>query len=161
MNATDALAVIAAALVSVLATAVLSKPDMKASTKRGIALVLAVLLGSVAAVISGQIDGVPESAVALVQKVVISAAAVVAAAQGFHRQLAGALGSLSAATSPSVTPTADAATDPGLPEDDPQADPGLPEEADYTPEHAEDVSTEPPSVIPDGEGVARAVRDSV
>jgi hypothetical protein len=151
MNATDALAVIAAALVSILATAVVVKPGWSAAAKRGVALILALVLGTVAAIISGQITGIPEPAVALVQKIVISAAAVVAAAQGFHRQLAGALGSLSAATSPTVAPAPDAATDPGLPEDDPLADPGLPEETepDYTPEHAEE-----PSVIPDGVGVA-------
>lgn len=146
MNPTDALAVCAAAVVTVVATAILSKPDMKASTKRGIALVVAVLLGAVAAVISGQITGIPESTTAMVQKIVVSAAAVVAAAQGFHRQLAGALGSLSAATSPTVAP------DPP----EPQADPGLPDDtvpvdhSDDIPEHA----AEEPSVIPDSEGVA-------
>lgn len=103
MTATDALAVIAAALVSILATAVVVKPGWSAATKRGVALILALILGAVAALISGQITGIPESAVALVQKIIISAAAVVAAAQGFHRQLAGALGSLSAATSPTAT----------------------------------------------------------
>jgi hypothetical protein len=92
----------------------------------------------VAAILSGQITGIPESAVALVQKIVISAAAVVAAAQGFHRQLSGALGSLSAATSPThseaeITPADD-------------------EDAEIPRHSADDL--EPPSVIPDGEGVA-------
>lgn len=149
MNATDALAVVAAALVSVVATAVVARPSMKASTKRGIALAAAVLLGVVAALISGQINGVPESTQALVQKIVVSAAAVVAAAQGFHRQLAGALGSLSAATSPTATvvEVAPSDTDDVIHLDD---------EGVEIPRRSadQDDGGEAASVIPDGEGVA-------
>jgi hypothetical protein len=146
MTATDALAVIAAALVSILATAVVARPTMSAAAKRGIALVLAVVLGAVAAIISGQITGIPESAVALVQKIIISAAAVVAAAQGFHRQLAGALGSLSAATSPTHSVVEVAPADDDIIH--------LDDEEAEIPRHSAD-EDEAPSVIPDGEGVAR------
>lgn len=145
MNATDALAVIAAALVSILATAVVVKPGWSAATKRGVALILALVLGAVAAIISGQITGIPESAVALVQKIVISAAAVVAAAQGFHRQLAGALGTLSAATSPTATVVEVAPADDDVIH--------LDDEGVEIPRHSAD-EDEAPSVVPDGEGIA-------
>lgn len=148
MNATDALAIVAAALVSVVATAVVARPSMKASTKRGIALAAALVLGAVAAIISGQITGIPESAQALVQKIIISAAAVVAAAQGFHRQLAGALGSLSAATSPTATVVEVAPTDNEVIH--------LDDEGVEIPRRSadQDDGGEVASVIPDGEGVA-------
>jgi hypothetical protein len=135
--------------VSILATAVVVKPGWSAATKRGVALILALVLGAVAAIISGQITGIPESAVALVQKIVISAAAVVAAAQGFHRQLAGALGTLSAATSPTATVVEVAPSD---------ADDviHLDDEGVEIPRRSadEDDGGEAASVIPDGEGVA-------
>lgn len=143
MNPNDALAVITAALVSVLATAVVARPTWSANAKRATAAGIAVTLGLLSAVIDGQISGVPESVTAWVRVAVVNVAAVIAAAQGLHRQFSGALGSLSAVTSPAAAPAPDGMTDPGLPEDDPLADPGLPEHA-----------AEPPSVIPDGEGVA-------
>lgn len=153
MTATDALAVIAAALVSILGTSVIVRPSWSANRKRAVALILALVLGVAAALISGQIAGVPASVTHLVQQAIISAAAVVAAAQGFHRQLAGALGVLEKATSPTttvVTVTPDS-TDPS----EIVLDDEIPDEtvtdaaADYTPEHAADAS-----VVPDGEGVA-------
>jgi hypothetical protein len=122
MTATDALAVIVAALVSTTGTAVVVRPGWSAKSKRLTALIIALVLGILAALIAGQISGVPGSVTAVVQQVVISAAAVVAAAQGFHRQMAGALGVLESATSPTVIEgelQPDAAPDPAAPEPDP------------------------------------------
>lgn len=149
MTATAALAVIVAALVSILGTSVIVRPSWSANRKRATALILALVLGVAAALISGQIAGVSASVTHVVQQAVISAAAVVAAAQGFHRQLAGALGVLEKATSPTTTvvTVAPDGTDPS----DIILDDDLTEAADHTPEHAE---TDSPSVVPDGEGVA-------
>lgn len=124
MNATDALAVIAAALVSTAGTAVIARPGWSAKSKRLTALIIALVLGILAALIAGQISGVPGSVTGVVQQVVISAAAVVAAAQGFHRQMAGALGVLESATSPAVIegelqPDPEPEPDPAAPEPDP------------------------------------------
>lgn len=149
MTATAALAVIAAALVSVLGTSVIVRPSWSANRKRAVALILALVLGVAAALISGQIAGVPASVTHVVQQAIISAAAVVAAAQGFHRQLAGALGVLEKATSPTTT-VVTVAPDSNDPSEI-VLDDDLTEAADHTPEHAEDDS---PSVVPDGEGIA-------
>jgi hypothetical protein len=70
-----------------------------------------------------------------VQQVVISAAAVVAAAQGFHRQMSGALGVLESATSPAVIE--------GEVQPDAEPAPAAPEPA---PDPIEDVSPEPVDV---------------
>lgn len=136
MTATAALAVIAAALVSILGTSVIVRPSWSANRKRATALVLALVLGVAAALISGQIAGVPASVTHLVQQAVISAAAVVAAAQGFHRQLAGALGVLEKATSPTTT-VVTVASDSNDPSEI-VLDDDLTEADGYTPAHAED-----------------------
>lgn len=135
MNATDALAVIVAALISTAGTAVIVRPGWSAKSKRLTALVVALVLGVLAALISGQISGVPGSVTAVVQQVVISAAAVVAAAQGFHRQMSGALGVLESATSPAVIE--------GEVQPDAEPAPAAPEPA---PDPIEDVSPEPVDV---------------
>lgn len=150
MTATAALAVIAAALVSILGTSVIVRPSWSANRKRATALVLALVLGVAAALISGQIAGVSASVTHVVQQAVISAAAVVAAAQGFHRQLAGALGVLEKATSPTTT-VVTVAPDSTDPADIILDDDVLAAAEEHTPEHAADDS---PSVVPDGEGVA-------
>ena len=132
VTATAALAVIAAALVSILGTSVIVRPSWSANRKRATALILALVLGVAAALISGQIAGVSASVTHVVQQVIISMAAVVAAAQGFHRQLAGALGVLEKATSPATVEGPTLAAEDGEPTlGDAEAD-------GYTPAHAED-----------------------
>lgn len=157
MTATAALATIAAALVSVLGTSVIVRPTWSANRKRTIALVLAVALGVVSAAVTGQL-GLSDSTVHIVTRVVVMIAVVIVASQGFHRQLAGALGVLEKATSPTATvvTVAPDSTDPSeivLDDEIPstEAVSVAAAAADYTPEHAEDAS-----VIPDGEGVATA-----
>ena len=151
MTTTTALATIAAALVSILGTSVIVRPTWSANRKRTIALVLAVALGVVSAAVTGQL-GLSDSTVHIVTRVVVMIAVVIVASQGFHRQLAGALGVLERATSPTTTvvTVAPDSTDPS----EIVLDDEIPDETvtaatdDYTPEHAE------PSVVPDGEGVA-------
>lgn len=136
MTATAALAVIVAALVSVLGTSIIVRPSWSANRKRTVALILALVLGVVAALVSGQISGIPASITHVIQQAVISAAAVVAAAQGFHRQLAGALGVLEKATSPTTT-VVTVASDSNDPSEI-VLDDDLTEADGYTPAHAED-----------------------
>lgn len=133
MTAADALAVIVAALVSTAGTAVIVRPGWSAKSKRLTALVVALVLGVLAALISGQISGVPGSVTGVVQQVIISAAAVVAAAQGFHRQMSGALGVLESVTSPAVIEG----------EVQPDAEPGPAADPEPDPEPIEDVAPEP------------------
>ena len=59
MTAIDALGIIAAALVTVYATAIAAHPTMTATRKRSIAAIMAGTLGILSAIITGAIDGIP------------------------------------------------------------------------------------------------------
>lgn len=152
MTVVTALATIAAALVSILTTSVIVRPTWSANRKRTIALVMALVLGFISAAVTGQL-GLPEPAVQVVTRVVVMIAAVIVASQGFHRQLAGALGVLEKVTSPTTTvvTVAPDSTDPS----EIVLDDDLTETVtDHTPEHAETDASDSPTVVPDGEGVA-------
>lgn len=149
MTTTTALATIAAALVSILGTSVIVRPSWSANRKRTIALVLAGALGVVSAAVTGQL-GLSDSIVHIVGRVVVMIAVVIVASQGFHRQLAGALGVLEKATSPTAT-VVTVAPDSTDPSEIVLDDDVLAAAEEHTPTHAADDS---PSVVPDGEGVA-------
>lgn len=130
MDITAALSVVAAAVLTILTTALAARPTWSATRKRAVSTGAAIVLGVVAAIATGAIQGVPASWTSWLSSAVISVAVVIGLAQGFHRQWAGALAKLEQATSPTII------------EGEVQPDP--------EPQHA----AEPPSVIPDGEGVA-------
>jgi hypothetical protein len=126
MDITAALSVVAAAVLSVLTAALANRPGWSAGRKRAVSTGTAVVLGVVAAIATGAIDGIPASWTSWLASAIVSVAVVIGLAQGFHRQWAGALGRLESATSPTATTQAEP-----VPAPEPE-----------------------PSVIPDGEGVA-------
>lgn len=146
MDLTSAIAIISAAILTVLGTALAARPTWSSGLKRTISGGAAVVLGIIAAIATGQVAA-PDGWQDWLGHALISVAGVIVLAQGFHRQWAGALTKLSAATSPAaVAVPGDNDAEHAGPTDDVVA-----AATAYTPEHAADDST---SVIPDGEGVA-------
>ena len=87
MTGIDALSIIVAGAVLPLIVAIFARQGLTATQKRGVALAVAALLGTLSALITGQIDGVPESVTAWLVRILGWIAAVVVAGQGFHRQM--------------------------------------------------------------------------
>lgn len=145
MDLTSAIGIISAAIVTVLGTALAARPSWSSGLKRAISGGAAIILGIIAAIATGQVS-TPDGWQDWIGHALISVAGVIALAQGFHRQWAGALTKLSAATSPAEV---------AVPGDNDAAHAGPTDEivaeaaSAYTPEHAEGAS-----VVPDGEGVA-------
>lgn len=105
MDLTTAIGIIAAAAVTVLGTALAARPTWSSGRKRLVSSIAALVLGVVAAVATGKVVGVPQPWIDGLGHVLVSVAGVIALAQGFHRQWAGALDKLAATTSPKVFPT--------------------------------------------------------
>lgn len=98
MELTAAITVIAAALTTVL-TALWARPDMPASRKRLISGSIAVTLGAVVAVATGQIPEVPADVVYWLGRALVIIAIVIAGAQALYAQFKGSLTRLEQATS--------------------------------------------------------------
>lgn len=100
MSTIEALGIIAAALVTVFATAIASRPDMPAGTKRIIAGIFAAALGVIATIITGGIEGIPATAVAWISRTLVTIALVIVAGQGFHQAFKGVLDDIETSTTP-------------------------------------------------------------
>lgn len=83
MELTAAIAVLAAALVP-WGTALLTHPTMAGWLKRALAAVVAVALGTVVALATGQIEGAPDAVVASLGRWLVTVAIVVSLAQGYY-----------------------------------------------------------------------------
>ena len=145
MDLTSAIAIISAAILTVLGTALAARPSWSSGLKRTISGGAAIILGIIAAIATGQV-ATPDGWQDWIGHALISVAGVIALAQGFHRQWAGALTKLSTVTSPAaVAAPGDHDAAHAGPDDDTVS------AATPSPTHAADDS---PSVVPDGEGVA-------
>ena len=100
MSTSEAIGIIADALVTVFATAVAARPNMTANQKRLIAGVFAAVLGIIATVITGGIEGIPATFVAWISQALVTVALVIVSAQGFHSAFKGVLGDVEGATTP-------------------------------------------------------------
>ena len=93
MELTAAIAVIAALLTNLL-TAVSAQPSWTAARKRIVSGAIAVVLGVIVAVATGQIDGVPDDIVARSSRILITVAIIITISQGLYRQFKGSLTAL-------------------------------------------------------------------
>lgn len=84
MDIQSALLVIGAALVVVF-TAIVSKPGMTPKLKRLIAGIFSFVLGTITAVVNGQIEGIPPDFIAWLVKILITVAVVIVASQGIYQ----------------------------------------------------------------------------
>ena len=100
MSTVEAIGIIAAALVTVFATAVAARPNMSANQKRLIAGLFAAVLGIIATVITGGIEGIPATFVAWISQALVTVALVIVAAQGFHAAFKGVLDNVEEASTP-------------------------------------------------------------
>lgn len=98
MTAIEALGVIAAALVTIYATAIAAAPTMTATRKRIIAGLMAGALGILSAIITGAIDGIPADVTAWTTRILITIALVIVASQGFYQAFKGHLKTVEEAT---------------------------------------------------------------
>ena len=98
MTAIDALGIIAAALVTVYATAIAAHPTMTATRKRSIAAIMAGTLGILSAIITGAIDGIPADVAAWTARLLVAIAVTIVASQGFYAAFKGHLKTIEAAT---------------------------------------------------------------
>ena len=87
MTGIDALSIIVAGAVLPLIVAIFARQGLTAAQKRGVALAVAVVLGTLSALVTGQIDGVPETVTAWLVRILGWIAAVVVAGQAIHRQI--------------------------------------------------------------------------
>lgn len=99
MELTAAIAIIVSAIAPFV-TALFTRPDMSATTKRMIAGGIAAVLGAVVAIVTGKVSGVPAEWIASLTWLVITAAVVVSLAQGFYRAFQGTVKTVEIATSP-------------------------------------------------------------
>lgn len=86
MTGIDALPIIAGFLTIWLAAWV-NKPDTRPSVKRAVSIGIAVVLGGLSLIISGQIAEFPSDAVAWVDKIVGYVGLAIVASQGFYQAL--------------------------------------------------------------------------
>ena len=101
MDLTAAIAVIVAAIAPFI-TALFTRPGLADNTKRLIAAGVAVVLGAVVAVATGQIEGAPPELTGWLVRVLVAIAIVVSLAQGFYNQFKGTVRKLESATSPAT-----------------------------------------------------------
>ena len=101
MELTAAIAVIVAAIAPFI-TALFTRPGLADNTKRLIAAGVAVVLGAVVAVATGQIEGAPPELTGWLVRVLVAIAIVVSLAQGFYNQFKGPVRKLESATSPAT-----------------------------------------------------------
>lgn len=99
MTGADALSIIVAALVLPLLTAVFTRPDMSANAKRLISVLVAAILGTLSALISGQLDFVPPDVTAWVVRVLVWISTVAIAGQAAYKLLTDPAKKIEAVTS--------------------------------------------------------------
>lgn len=114
MSALAALALLAS-IVTPFITALFTKPDMQASTKRLIAAGVAIVLGIVTAIVTGQFSWASEDLVQSVTTALVTAGVVMALAQGFYSQFKDAVKGIEDAAHPGIEPEPDV-TEPNYPE---------------------------------------------
>lgn len=102
MDMQTALGIIATSLVVPYVVALISRPDLTPDRKRAIALAASVLLGLLAAILTGGVP-LPAQAVDWIGRAVVVVATVTGLAQGFYRAIPG-IGALEASTTPGYTP---------------------------------------------------------
>ena len=73
------------ALAATIVTAIYNKPDWSEDKKRNASVVIAAFLGAVYAIVTRQVSGIPNDIVDGISYIIISAAFVITAAQGFYR----------------------------------------------------------------------------
>ena len=95
MDIQNALLVITAALVVVF-TAIVSRPGMTSGRKRLIAGIFSFVLGTITAVVNGQIEGIPPEFIAWLVKVLVTVAVVIVASQGIYQLFKDPLSTLEA-----------------------------------------------------------------
>ncbi len=98
MTLLAAIALIAAAIAPFI-TAVFTHPELSAPRKRAVAGAVSVILGSVVAIATGQISGVPQSVIDWLTWLLVSIGVVISISQGFYRAWKGTVDNLSAKTS--------------------------------------------------------------
>lgn len=98
MTLAAAIALIAAALAPFI-TAIFTHPNLSPTKKRLIAGGIAVVLGLLVAVATGQIVGVPQNIIDQLSWVLISIGVVVSISQGFYKAWKGTVDKLAAKTS--------------------------------------------------------------
>ncbi len=98
MTLAAAIALIAAALAPFI-TAVLTHPDLSPTKKRLIAGAVAVVLGCLVAVATGQITGVPQNIIDWLTWALVSIGSVIFISQGFYKAWKGAVDKLQAKSS--------------------------------------------------------------
>lgn len=99
MTFTAALALLVAA-VAPFVVAIITRPQWSADVKRYVAGGVCVVLGLVAAVGTGAIDGIPDSWQAWTVRIVVAAGIVVSLGQGFYQVFKPLVDKLEAATTP-------------------------------------------------------------
>lgn len=90
MTLAAAIAVIAAAIAPFI-TALFARKDLTPTQKRIVAGVVAIVLGTLVAIATGQITGVPQSWIDWLSWVLVSIGLVISLAQGFYRAWKGTL----------------------------------------------------------------------
>lgn len=100
MSGTDALSIIIAALVLPFVAAIFTRPDMPASQKRAVAIAVAAVLGTLSAIVSGQIDIVPPEILVWITRVLGWVAAVAVAGQASYNLLKDPVRKVEDATTP-------------------------------------------------------------
>ena len=86
MDFTTAIGVIVGGVITPFIVAVLTHPTMKPHCKRGISLVVSVMVGFVVALATGAITEIPVTIQSAISRSVIVAGIVVALAQGYYHQ---------------------------------------------------------------------------
>ena len=103
MTGLEALAVIAAAVVTIYGTAITARPGMSPTTKRVLAGAFAVALGLASAIITGTIEGIPLDVTAWITRALVAVAAVIVASKGFYESFKGHLKKVEEVTTPTST----------------------------------------------------------
>lgn len=100
MTGVDAMSIIVAVLVLPLLTAVFTRPNMSDSTKRWVSVGVAAVLGTLSAIVSGQLDFVPPDVATWTVRVLVWIATVAVAGQAAYRLLVDPARAIEQATSP-------------------------------------------------------------
>ena len=98
MDFTTAIGIIVGGVITPFIVAVLTHPTMKPAHKRGIALVVSVMVGFIVAVATGAIIEIPVTVQGAVARSVVVAGIVVALAQGYYHQFKDAVKAVEAKT---------------------------------------------------------------
>ena len=96
----DALSVIVAVLVLPLLTAVFTRPNMSDNTKRIVSVVVAAVLGTLSAIVSGQLDFVPPDVASWVVRILVWVSIVALGGQAAYRLLHDPAKAIEGATTP-------------------------------------------------------------